>query len=1537
MILRPLRSCRVPSALGASLLLGLLFVPAARGIAKPAPALGAPRLSAAGLAALAEIDRLALGEQKVQTAYDKAVALLASARAAGDEPLATRALIKAVRMKIALGGFETAVRFLREQEWPKGKEERAVLDLTYGAALVTYLNAQSWEINHRERVTGTEKVDLAAWTHDQLAAEAIAAYARVWEVRESLGALPVAAWKDFLNPNDYPAGVRGTLRDAISYLFAGLLADTTLWSPAEENGTWRLDRAALVAETPPAVRLDDPAIHPLSKLVAVLADLEAWHRRGGRKAAELEAWLVRVRHLSSSLNGTADRAFLTGQLATRLADPARGYRSVSWWSWGQGALAERVKDEERPDALIDARKIALEGWKAYPGSPGGAACRRIVREIEAPDYSVQSMASDGAKRRSIQVRHKNLPALFFRAYRLDLGGWIERGGALPLGEDAESSESLLGKTPATDWSVNLPATPDFAEHATYVTPPLVQPGVYAILISARADFRPKGNRVLSVRLMIGDLVLASRGVENGELAVVALDGNSGKPLPGAEVRLYRQGESAGDSVLVATKTAGADGFVRLPEPGAELAKSAGKTNPEAGSGPYRQYFLVGRKAESAAYTDLGWMQPKAPEAETQQSLVFTDRAVYRPGQKVLWKVLAYRGRSGEEPRLNPGTEVRITLTDPVGQEAGFATVTTNAYGTASGEFVIPAGRTLGGWSLSVSFAGQGGGGTSIQVEEYKRPTFEVVLDPPAEPLRLNRPAKLQGTARYLFGLPVTGGNGVQATWQVTREPVYPDWWGFWGWRPQQTASERVAAGEAKIGADGTFMVAFTPEADERLARDVTYRFKISAAVTDEGGETREAERSYRVGFVAIEATLESDRGFLEAGRPTEPNEIAVVRKDLDGAPRAGRGTWRLLALRRPERPLLPSEEPILAPPGAAVAGGAEPIVTPGDQLRPRWEPYRGLRGTLRTWDDGPEVARGDVQHGQDGRAPVELPALEPGAYRLRYETTDDFGARAETQGEWIVADSDSAAGASPPTPLPIAALLTFEKNTVRVGESARMLVHSGFLGQEMILETFKSGRLRERRRLVAGDRPIRIDMTVGTADRGGLLFRLSAVRDFQAVEQWYSIDVPWDDRELTVELASFRDRIRPGERETWKVVVRQGTAAGSKDDDSRAPVAAAELLASMYDRSLDAFAPYDPPSASRLFPQSAEAPAGIQSSLGVNAADYLTNDLVTLPDGVAFREDELQRVGPYALGGPGWRNRSVAFSMKAAAPQGIAEDMISLGYLEPVAPVEVPEEIAAKPVPPPPPPPPPAAPVPLRSSFAETAFWQPHLLTGADGSAAIEFTVPDSLTSWSVWVHALTRDFRFGSVHAETRSAKSLMVRPYLPRFLREGDQAEIRAVVNNAGEVPLSGEVRLELVDGATQEDRLAAFGLAPAAAVLPFTVEPGGGATVVFPLAVPKSVGEVEFRVTARSSEGGLSDGELRALPILPSRLHLAQSRFAALRGNETRTLEFADLAKADPTRTSEQMVVTLDAQLFYGVLDALPYLIDYPYECTEQTLNR
>jgi uncharacterized protein YfaS (alpha-2-macroglobulin family) len=245
-------------------------------------------------------------------------------------------------------------------------------------------------------------------------------------------------------------------------------------------------------------------------------------------------------------------------------------------------------------------------------------------------------------------------------------------------------------------------------------------------------------------------------------------------------------------------------------------------------------------------------------------------------------------------------------------------------------------------------------------------------------------------------------------------------------------------------------------------------------------------------------------------------------------------------------------------------------------------------------------------------------------------------------------------------------------------------------------------------------------------------------------------------------------------------------------------------------------------------------------------------------------------------------------------------------------------------------------PVQMRQNFAETAFFFPHLLTDADGTARIEFSVPDSVTSYQVWVHAVTRELMSGSVNKQAESLKELMVRPYLPRFLRESDEARLKVAVNNAAEKDLSGTLQFDIVDPATEKSVAADFGLKTGDLNKPFSVKAKGSTTLEFAIRTPSRIGTVAFKVMARA--GDVGDGEIRPIPVLPGRMHLMQSRFVTLRDKARREMKFADMLKGDdPSLIHEQLVLTLDAQLFYGVLSALPYLVNYPYECVEQTLNR
>ncbi|MDH3255772.1 MAG: MG2 domain-containing protein, partial [Acidobacteriota bacterium] len=886
-----------------------------------------------------------------------------------------RTLIQVVQLETGLHGYETAVKRLQQEPWPREATARAALGLYYAQGLAKYRHAYSWEIEDRERIASADKVDISLWTGEQISTEVDKAYATVWAARETLGGAPVGTLRRYLEPNSFPRGVRDTLRDAVTYLWVEFLGDTSLWQPEHSNELYRLELSRLItsADATEGLDLTDPEIHPLVKLTAVLADLESWHLALGREEGALEARLERLRRLRESFSAESDVAEIRSELE-RILETFE--RRLPWWSAAAAELAELLRAGSDPWSLVEAREVALRGEEAHPESVGGRRCRYLVEAIEAPDYAVAAMATDGFERRSIEVTHKNLNRLHFRAWTVDVFERIASSrdfNLLPGGREIE--DVLASGKPDFTWTSELEESPDYRRHRTFVTPPVDAPGLYLIVASADAGFSQERNELQAVYLNVSDLVLLIRR-DPGVMTVTVRSGESGRPTAGSEVSLFRYDYSDRGHRLVERSITGRDGRVRL-----------------GGSGQGGSYFIVARSGDHFALDPAARSFPRRrKEKEQRTALLFTDRSVYRPRQEILWKAVAYRGRHGEG-RFETLADKKFTveLMDANGELVERADVESNAFGSASGRFRIPSGRLLGGWWLRTNI----GGSTTVRVEEYKRPTFEVTLADAHEALRLNHPATINGESRYYFGLPVVEGN---VRWRVTRTPVFPRWWSWWFDDVRESGEQTVASGEASLDRDGRFEFDFLPAADERDAGSgVNYRYRASVEVTDEGGETRGAEKVFRLGFVAVEAVVESEREFFTEDAP---GAFSVRRSDLDGTPRAGEASWRLVALEQPETVLLPAEVPLPIPPSSADT--RPPFRTVGDGLRPRWSATSDPAVFLRSWSDGDEMLRGSSRHGDDGVAMIRLPPLAAGAYRLYYRTSDAFGAEFETLREFVV-------------------------------------------------------------------------------------------------------------------------------------------------------------------------------------------------------------------------------------------------------------------------------------------------------------------------------------------------------------------------------------------------------------------------------------------------------------------------------------------------------------------------------------------------------
>ncbi len=651
-----------------------------------------------------EVQRLQ-NEQKYEAAFDLVEAIRVRAAANDDAAEWTRAIVEQVKLRSALHGYETAVRFLKDEPWPDDEVSRAVLDLYYAHSLVTYVHAYSWEIRQRERVETTAELDLKKWDVDQIVEESNRAFGELWARRGSWGDEGIGALARYIDQNDFPPRIRGTLRDAVSYLWTELLADTSLWRPDQSNDVFRIDFAALLAGSPAesaVLDLADPELHPLVKIGAVLDDLEAWHASSARPEAALEARLERLRRFNAAFSNRHDRLAIRESLETTQAgfDP-----SYEWWSMGQSLLAELIRAEDAPDALIRARAAAVAGRDRHPKSIGGERCNHTVAAIEAPSYAIQVMTADGEGRRSIQIDSANLDTLYFRAYPYDLIDAItsaEDHQLLP--GHREVPEIMAASEPVAEWTHILPPSPDYRSHLSYSVPPISSPGAYLIVASPRRDFSENQNLILACNFLLTDLVLVTEQADGG-YEITARSGSSGQALGGVTVELFRFDWRNGHRA-VATRTTGPDGRVKL----------------SPGGWRRERHFLLARDGENLAYDLRGlWQYSESERSAHTAALVYTDRSVYRPQQELHFKVVAYRGGGEDiEYRTLPGTAISVSLMDANYEIVAETTLETNAFGSASASFEIPAGRLLGQWRLrDLPRRRHGGAGRGVQAADLR--------------------------------------------------------------------------------------------------------------------------------------------------------------------------------------------------------------------------------------------------------------------------------------------------------------------------------------------------------------------------------------------------------------------------------------------------------------------------------------------------------------------------------------------------------------------------------------------------------------------------------------------------------------------------------------------------------------------------------------------------------------------------------------------------------------------------------------------------
>lgn len=1070
--------------------------------------------------------------------------------------------------------------------------------------------------------------------------------------------------------------------------------------------------------------------------------------------------------------------------------------------------------------------LCKESISQYPQYSRINIFKNQLNQMETPVLNIQTDNNVyPGKAFTLQIKYVNTPQLIVRIYK-----------SLRQPEDAwrnlyKNSKSMRGElVKEVTFKMNL--SNSYTEADSTLTIPMDKLGLYEYVITV-----PGKQLTVSNRFSVSRLAALTRSQTN-KSEVLVTDLESGKPIEGATVIYYKTNMMNG--------TLQRQGEVKTDRLGIAVLPARKKIE---------QIRPVFREDTSSIITNVYpyGSFPSGQEKDRVDLSLFTDRGIYRPGQNIFFKGIAYV-KDTDNPHVVAGRTYTVTLRDANYKEVASKEFKTDRFGSFNGEFTIPV-QTLSGNFTLVSERTR----TNIRVEEYKRPTFKVSFLPIKEEVSFGNPVKITGEAQTFSGIDLQTG---EVSWTITRRPF---WARFYMPNPFDFTYKQVANGTAKVDGKGNFTISFVPERPETEGVRAAYQsYEVTATLTDSKGETQEASYTFSVGDTGILLDIRMPEPEME----NDSAKAVITAYTVNSQKASVEGSYTIYSLsdEKPEKELFSAD---------------------------RYKINKLMAvGTFITGDEiSPTVFR-------------ELPA---GRYRLEVKSTDSNGKEVSANQDFILYSRQDKR-----PPVFMHTWLINEHTTCVPGEEAAFIFGTSDKDTHILYEIYTAAnKCTERKQIRLSDENRTFRIPFKETDGEGFTVSFTFVKDGKAYVTQVPVYRRQPNRRLTIQAETFRDHLLPGSKENWKFRIT----------DADSSTVSAEVLASMYDASLDKLLPFKW-SFSPKRDIYLHAPRFSEGTAFTNSSRYESGERkgLTIPQ---YQYDRLDWQDVLSLGYRYGRSNQVYATgavMKSAAAPAVAE---SLSITDDSAPLEesairteqgvavitAEEEVEGSPL---------FSkvlqePVELRKNFAETAFFYPALVTDEAGDVAFSFTMPESNTTWKLQLLAQTEDLKYGYLSREIITNKPLMVTPNLPRFLRQGDEVTLTAQVSNQSSATIDGRASLELFDPDNDQPVICLT-----KSQKPFTLGADSTTTVSWSFKVPSSTaGVIGCRIMADSNKG--SDGEQHLIPVLSNEILVTESTPFYLFDKSEEVIRLKNGKGVKPFRTT----LELTANPIWYAVQALPTL--------------
>lgn len=1174
----------------------------------------------------------------------------------------------------------------------------------------------------------------------------------------------------------------------------------------------------------------------------------------------------------------------------------------------QGERYEPKTDAELQWKIKDAYDLCETVIKNFPKSITAKKCAVLQKQIELQNLQVRAeryspIQQDGR----MLVTYKNLKTLEFKAYQLNESQFEKFN---TIYRDDEQLDFIKTLSVSQSWQATLKNEGDFQQHQMEILLPAMENGRFLIVASAKNE----ANTFAIQTVQITNIALVDK-TENDKQTYQFINRNNGQPISNLSVSISYKENYNGD-YKYKTATSDSEGNI-------EIIKTQSRRT---------QVKIIATSKTDKAYFGDYYVNPEYKQNKDRISykgFLFTDRSIYRPGQTVYFKGVSIETEQGKSKVLK-NELVQITLYNNVNNiKLKTLELKTNDFGSVSGEFILPINAVLGEYQMVFNsdkkyFKTY----NYISVEEYKRPKFETTFKPITETFKVNDSITVKGNALAFAGSNITNAKVV---YRVQRKVQYPDWY-YW-YRPAFFSEPReITHGQSTTNDKGEFNITFKAIPDSSVDKSTLpiFNYEVTADVTDINGETRSSSIIVNVGYHAMTASI-SVESTLE--KTTKNHSIEIDTRNLNGEFTAATGTLKIYKLKAPEQVL--RSRPWDAPDYKMLSEAEFKAKFPHDAY--------ANEDNSNNWKKGDKVFETDFNTEKSKTVDLgNIKKWDPGLYVMVLESTDKFGQTVTAEAKTsLYNDTDKTVSDNQ--------LFSFttNKNTYQPNDTVLLTIGSAAENIMVTIDIEKDKKTISSFILNLNNNKKTIEIPVAESDLGGFAIHYSFAFANDFVSGSEIISVPYPKTDLEIETTTFRDKLQPGTDESWAFKIK-----GPKGEK-----VSAEILASMYDASLDQFKPHnwtfnplDKPLYNSNASRQAHYSFGIQNFRTQNAPrlnigfphqgydqlnwfgfyfwdnNYFYEDELVMESREVVTERQADSVSYISKGrftnSEDAENSEYYFQSNKLEIKGNSQKVGVTNMKIANIPKTKFDDIT------------------IRKNLQETAFFFPQLQTDSEGNVSFSFTTPEALTKWKLQLLAHTKTLESQVTSLETVTQKELMVIPNAPRFLRHGDAITISTKIANLSENKLSGQAQLQLTDAITGEDISAQLLVLTSGEMAKperlFEVDAKGNTQVSWQLTIPETIDAIQYKVVAKA--GTFSDGEQNAMPVLSNRLLVTETLPMWIKSNETRTFTL-DKLKTNTSSSLKHHKLTLEMTsnpAWYAV-QALPYLMEYPYDCNEQTFSR